>query len=81
MTNNLTSQAAVMKLNGVPNDIVSNFNPLFIVLLIPIIDQVIYPGLRKLGFRYTPIKRIATGFFLASCAMISATVTQAYIYR
>jgi proton-dependent oligopeptide transporter, POT family len=41
MTNNLTSQAAVMKLGGVPNDIVSNFNPLFIVLLIPIMDQIV----------------------------------------
>lgn len=81
MTNNLTSQAAVMKLNGVPNDIVSNFNPLFIVLLIPIMDQLVYPGLRKLGFHYTPIKRIASGFALASMAMISATVTQYYIYK
>jgi POT family proton-dependent oligopeptide transporter len=81
MTNNLTSQAATMKLNGVPNDIVSNFNPLFIVILIPLMDRVVYPGLRRLGFHYTPIKRIASGFFLAACAMISATVTQAYIYR
>lgn len=81
MTNNLTSQAATMKLGGVPNDIVSNFNPLFIVILIPIMDQFIYPGFRKLGFHFTPIKRITCGFFLASFAMISATVTQHYIYK
>ncbi|KAE9362677.1 putative peptide transporter ptr2 [Stipitochalara longipes BDJ] len=81
MTNNLTSQAAVMKLGGVPNDIVSNFNPLFIVLLIPIMDMLVYPGLRKLGFKFTPIKRITCGFFLASSAMISACVTQYYIYK
>jgi POT family proton-dependent oligopeptide transporter len=81
MTNNLTSQAAVMKLGGVPNDIVSNFNPLFIVLLIPIVDQLIYPFLRKLGIKFTPIKRITCGFFLASSAMISACVTQYYIYQ
>lgn len=81
MTNNLTSQAAVMKLGGVPNDIVSNFNPLFIVLLIPIMDQIVYPGLRKLGFKFTPIKRVTCGFFLASSAMISACVTQEFIYR
>lgn len=70
-----------MKLGGVPNDIISNFNPLFIVILIPIMDQFIYPGLRKLGFHFTPIKRITCGFFLASFAMISATVTQHYIYK
>jgi POT family proton-dependent oligopeptide transporter len=81
MTNNLTSQAATMKLNGVPNDIVSNFNPLFIVVLIPIMDFFVYPGLRKMGINFTPIKRITCGFFLASMAMVSATVTQYYIYR
>lgn len=81
MTNNLTSQAATMQLDGVPNDIVSNFNPLFIVILIPVMDKVIYPGLRKMGLHFTPIKRITCGFFLASAAMISATVTQVYIYR
>jgi POT family proton-dependent oligopeptide transporter len=81
MTNNLTSQAATMKLNGVPNDIVSNLNPLFIVILIPIMDLLIYPSLRKMKIRFTPLKRITCGFFLASCAMISATVTQSYIYK
>lgn len=81
MTNNLTSQAATMQLGGVPNDIVSNFNPLFIVILIPVMDNVIYPGLRKMNFHFTPIKRITCGFFLASAAMISATITQVYIYR
>lgn len=81
MTNNLTSQAATMKLGGVPNDIVSNLNPLFIVILIPIMDQLVYPGFRKMNIHFTPIRRITCGFFLASMAMISATVTQAYIYR
>jgi POT family proton-dependent oligopeptide transporter len=81
MTNNLTSQAATMKLGSVPNDIVSNFNPIFIVILIPIMDRLVYPGLRKMGINFTPIKRITWGFFLASAAMISATVTQHYIYK
>lgn len=81
MTNNLTSQAATMDLGAVPNDIVSNLNPLFIIVLIPLMDRVIYPGLRKMHIKYTPIKRIATGFFLASMAMVSATVTQSYIYK
>lgn len=80
MTNNLTSQAATMRLGGVPNDIVSNLNPIFIIILIPIMDKVVYPGLRKAGFHFTPIKRIACGFALASAAMISASVTQHYIY-
>ncbi|PBP26215.1 putative MFS peptide transporter [Diplocarpon rosae] len=81
MTNNLTSQAATMKLGGVPNDIVSNFNPLFIVILIPLMDHVIYPAFRRAGINFSPIKRITCGFFLASMAMISACVVQSYIYK
>jgi POT family proton-dependent oligopeptide transporter len=81
MTNNLTSQAATMKLGGVPNDIVNNFNPLFILLLVPVMDRLVYPGLQKMGLQFTPIKRITCGFFIAALAMVSACVTQVYIYR
>ena len=44
-------------------------------------DFVIYPGLRKYRINFTPIKRIACGFGLASLAMVAACVTQVYIYR
>lgn len=81
MTNNLTSQAATMKLGGAPNDIVSNLNPLTIILLIPFMDFILYPTLRKMGILFSPIKRITAGFFFASLAMVSATVTQHYIYK
>jgi POT family proton-dependent oligopeptide transporter len=81
MTNNLTSQAATMRLGGVPNDIVTNLNPISIIILIPIMDFGVSPLLRKMNIRFTPIKRIATGFFLASMAMVSATVIQFYIYQ
>jgi POT family proton-dependent oligopeptide transporter len=81
MTNNLTSQAATMELGGAPNDVISNLNPLFIVLLIPFMDQVVYPGLQNAHIHFSPIKKITCGFALASLAMVSATITQAYIYR
>jgi len=81
MTGNLTSQASTMTLGGVPNDIISNLNPIFIIITIPLMDFVIYPAIRKTGFNLTPIKKIAFGFFLSSMAMVSATVTQHYIYK
>ncbi|KIW15809.1 hypothetical protein PV08_05859 [Exophiala spinifera] len=81
MTGNLTSQAAVMELNGVPNDIIQNLNPISIVIFIPLMDFVIYPALRKAKINFTPIKRITLGFALASIAMIAACVIQVYIYR
>ncbi|KAE8149096.1 POT family-domain-containing protein [Aspergillus avenaceus] len=80
MLNNLTSQAATMHLGGVPNDIINNFNPLSLIIFIPIFDRVIYPGVRKAGINFTPLKRITTGFFVAGASMIAATVLQHYIY-
>jgi hypothetical protein len=51
MTENLTSQAAVMQLNGVPNDIIQNLNPISIIIIIiiffPIMGFVLNPVLRK----------------------------------
>ncbi|KAH6613874.1 POT family-domain-containing protein [Boeremia exigua] len=81
MNNNLTSQAATMTRNGVPNDIITNLNPISLVIFIPLVDKFLYPGLRKAGIRFTPIKRIAFGFLLASLAMVSATVIQYYVYK
>ncbi|KAH9909595.1 peptide transporter PTR2 [Xylariomycetidae sp. FL2044] len=81
MTSNLTSQAASMELHGVPNDILQNLNPISIVIIIPLMDHVVYPALRKVGFQFTPIKRMTAGFFFGTAAMIAATVTQDYIYK
>ena len=81
MMNNLTSQAAVMKLNGVPNDLINNFNPLALIIFIPIFDQIVYPFLRKIGIKFTPLKRITAGFTVAGCSMLCACVTQYYIYK
>ncbi|KAH0369073.1 PTR2-domain-containing protein, partial [Aureobasidium melanogenum] len=80
MTGNLTSQAATLQLGGVPNDIIQNLNPISIVIMIPILDHVIYPGFRKMGFAFTPIKRMTVGFFFATGSMIAAAVMQHYIY-
>ncbi|KAE8154389.1 POT family-domain-containing protein [Aspergillus avenaceus] len=81
MTANLTSQAATMQLNNVPNDIIQNLNPLTLIIFIPIMDQLVYPFLRKRGIHFTPLKRIYTGYLFAAAAMVAATVTQHYIYK
>ncbi|CAN8096793.1 unnamed protein product [Discula destructiva] len=81
MTNNLTTQAATMQLNGVPNDLIQNLNPISIVILIPILDRFVYPGLRRLGFNFTPIKRMASGFLFSALSMVAAAVMQYYIYK
>ncbi|KAF7560215.1 hypothetical protein G7046_g3923 [Stylonectria norvegica] len=80
MTGNLTLQASTMELHGTPNDIMQNLNPISIVLMIPLIDHGLYPLLRKLGIAFTPIKRMAVGFFVAALSMVASAVMQYYIY-
>ncbi|OOO09300.1 TGF-beta receptor type I/II extracellular region [Aspergillus oryzae] len=81
MTNNLTSQAATMELHGVPNDIIMNLNPVTLIIFIPIMDQVVYPGIQRLGVQFTPLKRMCAGYMLAAISMVSAAVIQHYIYQ
>ncbi|KAF5019859.1 hypothetical protein F66182_8138 [Fusarium sp. NRRL 66182] len=80
MTGNLTTQATTMQLNGVPNDVIQNLNPISIVIMVPIIDHVVYPGLRKMGFLFTPIKRMTFGFMISALSMVASAVMQHYIY-
>lgn len=81
INNNLTSQASVMALHGIPNDVLANLDPFALIILIPIFDIFIYPALRKAGIKFTPIKKITAGFFTGSLAMVWACVVQAYIYK
>ncbi|THH07770.1 hypothetical protein EW146_g9207 [Bondarzewia mesenterica] len=81
MVNNLTSQAAVMVTNGVPNDVINNLDPFALLIFIPICDIFLYPFLRRIGIRVTPIRKITAGFFTGAAAMIWAAVTQHYIYK
>jgi len=81
LNNNLTSQAATMITHGVPNDVLSNLDPLVLLLFIPICDLFIYPGLRRMGIKFTALKKITLGFFTGAAAMVWAAVVQHYIYK
>jgi proton-dependent oligopeptide transporter, POT family len=81
ISNNLTNQAATMRLDGTPNDIVQNLDPIVLIIFIPLLDQFGYPYIAKKGWNFTPIKKMAIGFMMGTCAMICAAVTQYYIYQ
>ncbi|KAM0282393.1 hypothetical protein ACHAQH_003074 [Verticillium albo-atrum] len=81
MTGNLTTQAGTMELHGAPNDVIQNLNPLSIIIMVPIMDKVVYPGLRKMGIAFTPLKRMAVGFQFATASMVAACVMQYFIYE
>jgi len=77
---NLSTVAAGMKLGGTPNDLIQNLNPITIIIFIPIFDKFIYPGLRRMGINFTPIKRIFVGFLTVGLAMVYAAALQHFIY-
>lgn len=70
-----------MQLHGVPNDLLQNLDPIAIIILVVLLDLAVFPALRKAGIRFTPIKKIFTGFMLATAGMIWAAIVQLYIYR
>ncbi|EIN03463.1 peptide transporter PTR2A [Punctularia strigosozonata HHB-11173 SS5] len=78
---NLTSQAATLETHGLPNDVLANLDPLALIIFIPICDLFIYPGLRRVGFNLTPLKKITLGFYTGCAGMIWAAVVQHYIYK
>jgi proton-dependent oligopeptide transporter, POT family len=76
MLNNLISQAGEMDRHGIPNDFLQNIDPIALIVFIPIMDLVVYPGLRKLGIHFRPITRIFFGFMFASAAMAYSAIIQ-----
>ncbi|KAI0537493.1 POT family protein [Xylaria digitata] len=80
LNSNLTSQAATMVLGGVPNDVINNLDPIALLIFIPICDKIFYPFLRRIGYNFTPIKKITAGFALGTLAMVVGALIQHYIY-
>ncbi|CDS04124.1 hypothetical protein LRAMOSA07079 [Lichtheimia ramosa] len=81
MTNNLISQASTMLTGSVPNDIMQNIDPIALVIMVPLADKLLFPGLRRIGIPLRPIKRIVLGFLFASVAMGYTAGIQARIYN
>lgn len=79
-SNNFVTQAGQMAGHGIPNDLMQNFDPIAIIVFLPLMDQFFFPFLRKHKIAFPPINRITAGFWIASLAMVYAAVIQHYIY-
>jgi len=75
-----TSQGSTMTTNGAPNDLLNNFNPLTIIVFIPILSHVIYPLLRRYNIKFGRISRITFGFVLAIISGVIGAIVQWRIY-
>ncbi|EXJ80161.1 POT family proton-dependent oligopeptide transporter [Capronia coronata CBS 617.96] len=79
-SNNFVTQALQMRGHGIPNDLMQNFDPISIIVFVPILDRLVYPMLRKRRIAFKPISRIVTGFTVAALAMMYAAIIQHVIY-
>lgn len=77
-SNNL---AGSMTLNNAPNDLLSNFNALTIIIFTPIVAYGLYPMLARFGIRFGRIKRMTFGFILAAISGVCGGLVQLYVYR
>lgn len=80
-----------MTTHNVPNDVLGNLDPFALIILIPVCDFFvrpsishfytflttlqIYPAIRRMGFKFTALKKIVFGFFTGSAAMIWTVCT------
>ncbi|KAJ7244647.1 peptide transporter PTR2A [Mycena haematopus] len=81
LNNNLVSQAGSMSTHGLPNDVLSNLDPLALIIFIPICDQIIYPAMLRWGWNFSALKKITAGFITGAMAMAWAAAVQHYIYK
>ncbi|CAJ2501148.1 Uu.00g040010.m01.CDS01 [Anthostomella pinea] len=79
-SSNFVSQAAQMEGHGMPNDLMQNFDPISILVFIPILDRIVYPLLRKMNIELKPIARISIGFMFAGLCLAYAAIVQHIIY-
>ncbi|CAK9436398.1 uncharacterized protein LODBEIA_P09560 [Lodderomyces beijingensis] len=76
-----TSLVGSMSTKGVPNDLFNNFNPLTIIILLPILDKVVYPFLRRHKIEFRPIWRIALGLTLGALGQACGAILQDQVYK
>ncbi|KAK4038892.1 POT family-domain-containing protein [Parachaetomium inaequale] len=71
----------MLETNGVPNDVISNFNSLSIIAFAPILNYGLYPLLRRFNVHYGPIARITTGLAMSTLGGVGYTLLNYYAYK
>ena len=58
---------------------IQSLNPLLVMALIPFANSVVYPGMQRIGFNPTPLRRMTVGMFMASIAFVTVALIQGRI--
>lgn len=80
MLSNFISQAGTMDDHGIPNDLLVLVSTISIVVMVPLLDLVLYPWLRRYCLEPLALTKIRVGYLLCSASMAWAAVVQATIY-
>ncbi|KAJ4288819.1 peptide transporter ptr2 [Collariella sp. IMI 366227] len=71
----------MLRTDGVPNDVISNFNSISIIAFAPILNYGLYPTLRKLNVHYGPVARMTTGLAMSSLGGAGYAILNSYAYK
>ncbi|SMR41963.1 unnamed protein product [Zymoseptoria tritici ST99CH_1E4] len=80
-TTNLISQAGQMMTYGIPNDAFPTLNPIFVLIVVPVLERWVYPFMQKSRVSARATVRISIGFGLTAASMALAAVVQQTIYN
>ena len=81
MQQSFISQARMMETHDIPNDILIILDPLTALILVPVLESIEYPALRRKGFELHHSTRFGLGLLCLSIAMARAEFIQYLIYR
>ncbi|KAI4885389.1 hypothetical protein NFI96_020342, partial [Prochilodus magdalenae] len=60
-------------------DQMQTVNPILILVMVPIVDSLVYPLIKKCGLNFSPLKRMTVGMFMAALAFVAAALLQIQI--
>ncbi|KAL1409323.1 hypothetical protein Q8F55_003304 [Vanrija albida] len=78
--NMLNDMSLAMKVDGIPNDFLNNFNSIAIVVFTPILTYGVYPFFERIGFPLRPMTRMCIGYILATVGCIFGAIAQSKVY-
>ncbi|KAF2844871.1 PTR2-domain-containing protein [Plenodomus tracheiphilus IPT5] len=76
-----SNQGAAMSTAGVPNDLLSHFNPLTIIVASFVLSHGLYPLLNRYNIKFGRISRITTGFIIAAISGALGAIVQWRVYE
>uniref|UniRef100_A0A8D0CA06 Solute carrier family 15 member 1 n=1 Tax=Salvator merianae TaxID=96440 RepID=A0A8D0CA06_SALMN len=54
-------------------------NPILIIIMVPVVDAVLYPLIKKCHINFTPLRKMTVGMLLAALAFVAAALVQIQI--